>query len=295
MSNGRQSPTINKLKNDAWTLFTIPVTGDCLRLRSLNGITNCLNFRCIERSIILISSCGNRVLPNPALLQEVADHVSPQADIYVRYWLSRVVRPNVPLPSQLPTDYPLLGQLPATDSQSGWVRIAYYETERILSEESILAEVTKTLRISAGFGIPRPGESYPIQGALPFGIGELNSWRDTNSHEPLFRGGPLIGFTFLTDFLGILPVLGLSARLTNRLSVKASDALGRLQLLDAANQPCVIFRQWHVRPLGERPSRSADRNSGCDLIVRSDIWEAIGDLYANQLILPSLHRSEDDY
>ena len=230
--------------------------------------------------------------PNPALLQEVAEHVSPQVDIYVRHWLSRVVRPNIPLPSQLPADYPLLGELPATDSQSGWVRIAYYEMERILSEESILAEVTKTLRISAGFGIPRPGENYPIEGALPFGIGELNSWRDTNSREPLFRGGPLIGFTFLTDFLGILPVLGLSTRLTNRLSVKASDALGRLQLLDAANQPCVIFRQWHVRPLGERPCRSADRNSGCDLIVRSDIWNAIGDLYGNQLILPSVHRSE---
>lgn len=233
--------------------------------------------------------------PNPALLKEVADHVSPQVDIYVRRWLSRVIRPDVPLPSKQPADYPLLGQLPSADSQSGWVRIAYYEMERILSEESILAEVTKTLRISAGFGIPRPGERYPIRGALPFGIGELNSWTDTNSHAPLFHGGPLVGLTFLSDFLGILPVLGLSTRLTNRLSVKTSDALGRLQLLDSADEPCVIFRQWHVRPLGERPSRSADRNSGCDLIVRLDVWNAIGDLYANQLVLPSIHRSEDDF
>ena len=195
----------------------------------------------------------------------------------------------------MPADYPLLEQLPATDSQSGWVRIAYYEVERILSEESILADVIKTLRISAAFGIPRPGENYPVQGALPFGIVELDSWRDTNSHEPLFRGGPLVGLTFLDDFLGTLPVLGLSARLTNRLPVKASDALGRLQLVDTANRPCVIFRQWHVRPLGKQMSQSADRNYGCDLVVRLDIWEAIKDLYPGQLILPSVHRSEDDY
>ena len=233
--------------------------------------------------------------PNPALLKEVAEHVSPQVDIQVRRWLSRVIRPDMPLPSQMPADYPLLGQLPATDSQSGWVRIAYYEEERILSEESILANVTKTLHVSAAFGIPRPGENYPAQGALPFGIGELDSWRDTNSHKPLFRGGPLVGLTFLDDFLGILPVLGLSARLTNRLPVKTSDALGRLQLVDTANRPCVIFRQWHVRPLGKRPSQSADRNYGCDLVVRLDIWGAIKDLYAGQLILPSVHRSEDDY
>lgn len=233
--------------------------------------------------------------PNPALLKEVADRISPQVDIYVRRWLSRVIRPDMPLPSQLPADYPLLGQLPATDSQPGWVRIAFYELERILSAESILADMTKTLRISAGFGIPRPGENYPVQGALPFGIGELDSWRDTNSHEPLFRGGPLVGLTFLDDFFGIEPVLGFPTRLTNRLPVKASDVLGRLQLLDAANEACVIFRQWHVRPLGKRPSQSADRIDGCDLIVRLDIWSAIKDLYANQCILPSVHRSEDDY
>jgi hypothetical protein len=233
--------------------------------------------------------------PDAALLKKVADHVSAQVDIYVRRWLSRVLRPNVPLPSQLPADYPLLGQLPATDSQTGWVRIAYYEMERILSEESILAGVTKTLRISAGFGVPRPGESYPIQGSLPFGIGDLESWRDTNSFKPLFRGGPLVGFTFLDDFLGMEPVLGFSTRLTNRLPVKVSSTLGRLQLIDAANEPCVIFRQWHVRPLGKRPSQSADRNSGCDLIVRLDIWKAIEDLYDSQLILPSVHRSEDDF
>jgi hypothetical protein len=233
--------------------------------------------------------------PDPALLKEVADDVSPQVDIYVRHWLSRVVRPNMPLPSQLPADYPLLGQLPTTDSRAGWVRAAYYEMERLLSEESVLATVTKTLRISAGFGLPRQGESFPIKGSLPFGIGEVEGWRNTSSYEPLFRGGPLVGFTFLNDFLGILPVLALPARLTNRLSVKANDALGRLQLLDMANEPCVIFRQWHVRPLGKRSSQSADRNSGCDLIVRADIWKVIEDLFPGRPILPSVHRSEDDF
>src|ERR1700733_6952392 len=74
---------------------------------------------------------------------------------------------------------------------------------------------------------------------------------------------------------------GNATRVTNRLPVKASDNLGRLQLVDLEDKPCVIFRQWHVRPLGNRPSRSADRNSGCDLIVRSDIWKTIGNLYAN--------------
>jgi hypothetical protein len=236
-----------------------------------------------------------RGTPDATLLKEVADAVAPQVDMYVGHWLSRVMRPNIPLPSKLPADYPVLGQAPTTDVQTGWVRVGYYEIERLLSEESILASVTKTVRVSAGFGIPRPGEPYPNQRSLPFGIGEARSWRDTSSYEPLFRGGPLVGFVFLTDFLGMLPVLALPPRLTNRLPVKASDLLGRFQLLDAANQPCVIFRQWHIRPLGKRSSQSADRNGGCDLIVRTDIWTAIEDLFPGQPILPSFHRSEDEF
>jgi hypothetical protein len=233
--------------------------------------------------------------PDTPLLKKVADHVSPRVDIYVRHWLSRVMRPNMPLPSQLPADYPLLGQLPTTDSHAGWVRIAYYEMEWLLLEKSVPATVTKNLRISASFGIPRPGESFPVQGSLPFGMGEVESWRDSNSYDPLFRWGPLVGLTFLNDFLGILPVLALPRRLTNRLPVKVSDALGRLQLLDMADEPCVIFRQWHVRPLGERLSRSADRNWGCDLIATADTWKVIGELFPDQLIFPSVHRSEDDF
>lgn len=232
--------------------------------------------------------------PSIGMLREVAEAVAPEIDMYVRHWISRVVRPDLPLTSRLTEDSPLLGPLPDTD-QAGWVRVGYYEIERLLSEESILANVTKTLRVSAGFGIPRPGEPYPNPGSLPFGMGETGSWRETSTYEPLFRAGPLVGLTYLMDFLGQLPILALPARLTNRLPIHGSDALGRLHLVDSGNAPCVTFRQWHVRPLGERLSQSANRNEGCDLIVRSDIWEAIRALFPGKPILPSFHRSEDEF
>jgi hypothetical protein len=214
--------------------------------------------------------------------------------MYVRHWISRVVRPTMPLPSKLSEDFPLLGELADTD-RAGWVRVGYLETERLLSEESILADVTKTIRVCAGFGIPRPGEPYPNPGSLPFGMGQTSSWTGTSTYEPLFQAGPLVGLTYLTDFLGSLPILALPARLTNRLAILCSDPAGRLQLVDPQKEPCVIFRQWHVRPLGERLSQSANRNEGCDLIVRADIWTAIKGLFPGKPILPSFHRTEDEF
>jgi hypothetical protein len=232
--------------------------------------------------------------PSASLLKEVADTIAPEVDMYVRHWISRVVRPTMPLPSKLSEDFPLLGELADTD-RAGWVRVGYLETERLLSEESILADVTKTIRVCAGFGIPRPGEPYPNPGSLPFGMGQTSSWTGTSTYEPLFQAGPLVGLTYLTDFLGSLPILALPARLTNRLAILCSDPAGRLQLVDPQKEPCVIFRQWHVRPLGERLSQSANRNEGCDLIVRADIWTAIKGLFPGKPILPSFHRTEDEF
>jgi len=233
--------------------------------------------------------------PDTSFLNEVARRVSPNVEMYVRWWASRVVRPDIPLPSQQNGDDQLLGSLPETDDYAGWVRVALYETEHQLSEGSVHADVQSTVRVAAGMVIPRLGVTSSPSNSLPFGIGDFENWNDTQSDAPLFRDGPVVGMDYLSDYLGILPLLMLQRRLTAHLGVVPSETLGPLQLDDISRYPAVIFRQWHLHPLGDRLSRSADRNVGCDLVVRPDVWEAIQALYPSQMVLPQISRKTEAF
>jgi hypothetical protein len=92
-----------------------------------------------------------------------------------------------------------------------------------------------------------------------------------------------------------VPLLILPRRLTGPLGVVPSGTLGPLQLDDVSGAPAVIFRQWHLRPLDDRLSRSADRNAGCDLIVRPNLWEAVQALYPSQILLPQTYRKAEEF
>ncbi len=231
--------------------------------------------------------------PNPDLLKEVSDAVSPDVEMHVRYWLSRTPRPPLMLPSRQDETFVPLGPLNSPDDHAGWVRIAYYEREHILKTSSTMDGVYKTIGVSAGFEIPRPGdEAREI--SMPFGYGEVDSWRNATSALPLFRGGPLVGFALLLDYLGILPMLCLPPRLGQRLATRTSDPLTALEFSDSSGNPCVKFRQWHVRPLGDGLSSSAPRLFGCDLIVRAELWKEVCTLFASQGLRPRTYASDDE-
>jgi len=233
--------------------------------------------------------------PDTLLLNEAARRVSPNVEMYVRWWFSRVARPDIPLPSQETGDNQLLGPLLETDDHAGWIRVALYETEHVLSQESVHADVQFTIRVAAGMVIPRPGETSSPPNSMPFGVGDLESWNDTQADAPLFRGGPVVGMDYLTDYLGTLPMLMLPRRLTGHLGVVPRETLGPLQLDDESGYPAVTFRQWHTRPLGDRLSQAADRNAGCDLIVRPDVWEAIQELFPSRIVLPQTFRRSEEF
>jgi hypothetical protein len=92
----------------------------------------------------------------------------------------------------------------------------------------------KGTSVAAGMVIPRPGEPSPTCNSLPFGVGDVENWNDTQADAPLFRGGPEVGMDYLTDYLGTVPLLILPRRLTGPLGVVPSGTLGPLQLHDVS-------------------------------------------------------------
>ncbi|HXS16145.1 MAG TPA: hypothetical protein VN764_03100, partial [Polyangiaceae bacterium] len=59
----------------------------------------------------------------------------------------------------------------------------------------------------------------------------------------------------------------------------ALDPGGRFALVDREGEEAVRYRRWWVRALRDEGSSAwVPRVSGCDLIVRDDIWSQISDL-----------------
>jgi len=100
---------------------------------------------------------------------------------------------------------------------------------------------------------------------------------DVSARErvPVEFTGPLVGLGFTRDLLGVFPVLALAPGMTSLLRSVLGPQPGPLHLVDRDEKPAVVFRQWHVRPVGDYVEKAAPRLLGCDLIVRPDVWEKI--------------------
>lgn len=69
-------------------------------------------------------------------------------------------------------------------------------------------------------------------------------------------------------------------KITSHLSLKSDSWPGSLQLIDEAGNIAVVFRWWRTSPLGTDINEESPRLTGCQLLVRSDIFDKIESLFA---------------
>jgi hypothetical protein len=163
------------------------------------------------------------------------------------------------------------------DEFNSWYRCACYEKELVLAERSspeVVEEVTATGGIV--FSIET---SADLKKHLPFGIGRVEVWLESFRSTDTVRlspfHGPLVGFTLIKDYLGLKPILMLHPTIAASCGLRPVQQPGPFILTDDSGDPVCIFRHWSIRALGRSIGEETTRLSGCDLIVRPDIFERI--------------------
>jgi hypothetical protein len=214
----------------------------------------------------------------PGIEYPFLNEVLPNILLHVGHWNSRVVRPQIPLPSTLKEGVDTVSIIQQEDEFNGWYRCAYYEEELIVSDRytpNAVEEVTATGGIV--FSVAQAYAEH--KGDLPFGVGRVEVWLEPSVLTPGVRlspfSGPLIGFDFIKDYLGLKPLLIIHPSIAARCGLQPTQQPSPLALVDNNGEYACIFRYWSVRTLGSSISEETPRLSGCDIIVRPDIFEQI--------------------
>ncbi len=204
--------------------------------------------------------------------------VLPQIILHVRHWNSRIVRPPIPLPSAVKEDISTVSTIDHEDEFNGWYRCAYYEEELVVSDR-YSPDVTEQVTATGGIVFSATPILAELKGNLPFGIGRAKVWLEPAILAPETKlspfSGPLIGFDFISDYLGLKPLFMIHPRIAMRCGLQPGQQPGPLVLMDGNGEPACIFRYWSVRALGGNISEESPRLSGCDLIIRPDIFGRI--------------------
>jgi len=209
-----------------------------------------------------------------AILKEVLSNIL----LHVGHWDSRVIRPQIPLPSTLKEGVDTVSVIQQEDEYNSWYRCAYYE-EELISPDRYPPDVIEEVTATGGIVFSGPQAYVEHKGDLPFGIGRTEVWFEPSVLTPEVKlslfSGPLIGFDFIKDYLGLKPLLMIHPSIAARCRLRPTEQPGSLALVDSNGEPACIFRCWSVRALGSRISEEAPRLSGCDIIVRPDIFKQI--------------------
>jgi len=222
----------------------------------------------------------------PQVHAEIVNEVLPETRLQTAVWFSRTVRPKIPLPSQQrgaslsPT--PISGE----GDYDGWYRAGYIEYELLLNKGPV-GDYSGTVQAASGLVFVADRSELDDMG-IPLGCGSADRcWfphevADNSSIERF--EGPLVGLNWIEDFLGRPRVLMLPSELARHCRLTFRRWPGRLEFVDSGGEPAVVFRCWHLRPVGNEISEAQPRLSGCDLIVRADVFESICALSDNEAI-----------
>ena len=204
--------------------------------------------------------------------------VLPKLSLHVGHWNSRIIRPPIPLPSTLKEEISVASTMDHEDEFNGWYRCAYYEEELVVADR-YFPDVVERVTAMSGVLFSATPTLTERRGDLPFGIGRVEVWLEPSKLATEVRlspfSGPLIGFDFIKDYLGLKPFFVIHPAIAARCGLQPGQQPGPLVLIDGNGEPACIFRYWSVRALGGNISEESPRLIGCDLIVRPDIFGRI--------------------
>jgi hypothetical protein len=211
--------------------------------------------------------------------KEIVKILSPNLDIVISSYESRIARPYLDKPSQVIetiTDVPVIND---SMEYNGWHRVAFYETELL---GDYIGGIKLEIRSMGGAVFSPDIDSGSIH---PFGDGSYKIWRNINGkpNEDLnLLGilGPLVGFDFFFYYSFKLPIFMLPQELAEQLSLSLGVWPGPLHLADGNNNPAAVYHWWWSSPFGDSIGEEIPKLFGSQLLLRPDIYERINNASA---------------
>jgi hypothetical protein len=162
--------------------------------------------------------------------------------------------------------------LEASDQYDGWIRLGMYEDEIRVDPKKWSTDSVQVIGLRAGVCTVQ----HLPPGTLPFREATERIWFQSSSERLPTLTGPLLALSLTDGPLGNYPILGFTSRLAATLDLYVPGrALHFLSLDDHNGNEAARLRTWSVGPSGDRLSEQAPRLSGCDFIVRPDVWEQL--------------------
>ncbi|MHC4543182.1 MAG: hypothetical protein ACYS9C_00220 [Planctomycetota bacterium] len=204
-------------------------------------------------------------------------NVLPPIRLHVAWWFSRTMRPPLLLPSEQISAFESLKPLSDVDELRGWYRLGCIEKELTFSNRPLSRYSGYTVAF-LGVSFNKNADLHPKDVSL-FGQGnaELAWFAGSTQHVVLQNGtpGPLVCMDIHNDLLGRKDILMLPPTWQQVCGLNSGPWPGPLEMIDSEGHAAVVYRHWHVRPVGEHFGQEVPRLVGCDIVVRPDILTQI--------------------
>lgn len=199
--------------------------------------------------------------------------VNPNLKMHRALWMTRRVRPPIPIPSCVKEGATTLQPIANEGEFDGWYRLAVHERQAILDKPTYPTfkgwrEVYAGALIGGLKGYDR--ETLPLASAGP------DLWdppaRPTGIFKPAI-GRALVSLFVQRDRLGLDHILSLDSQIVALLGlVSRADSLN---LVDSSGQNRVVFRRWRVRPMGADFDEEMPVLTGCNLLIHPESYSRV--------------------
>lgn len=218
----------------------------------------------------------------------------PRVQLDVAWWRSRVTRPRMALPVERKEGIFAITPPIEGGEFDGWYKMASVERQLTYSD-SALGECSGYIVAAVGAIFEDGPVMHPTSYRL-FGQGTASEgWACPPDVD--LSGWPLtgqsVGMENMEELTGTKRILMLAPPLTSLCGLRPGPWPGRLTMVDGKGFPAVVFRQWRVRPIGDQLDQATPQLSGCDLVVRPDIFERISSVMtANCRLVTQVFRDD---
>jgi len=214
----------------------------------------------------------------PGVRSEIGSQVLPRLHLHVANWHSRSTRPSLPMPKDQQEGTETATPVEDSDEYPGWFRCGYFERQLLVPS---MFSCNGVLTVMAGLEFPHEAGVFDHT-QIPLAMGNADAWwahYDTLPIQPKGFVGYAVGLDIMSDWMGKTAVLALQPSIAACLNLRAPASWQRpLALTDPSGENAIVFRSWSVRPVGDAIDAENRMLEGCDLLMRSDMFERMKQL-----------------
>lgn len=216
----------------------------------------------------------------------VIELVSPRTDVYAARLLSRIPRPQHPLPNDQSDSVGSLENVNDESAYDGWVVVGRFERQVVFDDVSYGMAKESVTAMSGAAVIDSADEVARVR--TPFTAGNWRTMWDGSSQRDRLHSsgdwhGPVIAFDSTDTYLGSYPVLSLSRHLVKLLGLKPLGP-GFFCFCDSIGDVVVVLKYWWLAEVAGRSDHHDSDVFGCHLLARPDVISKIVKLAGHELV-----------